>query len=143
MNDLVPILKMVSYLLVVPIVLAIPLVIFGKISNRWLESSIEKKNKMSLYICLSIIIFCFAHIFFDIDNYTKRSFLAGIIFLVTGLHFSTVVIRNQGGYKKKTLSGRKYEAFNAGIKGAWQAKYHWGTIVQILSITDFIFVQIK
>jgi hypothetical protein len=133
MNGFDPILRIIPYLLIIPVIIAIPLIIYAKTANVWVEANTEKKNRMSLYLCVGIIILCLCFILFDLSNSYKRIFLSAVINVTVGFHFSAKTIRNQGGFKRKTLTGQRHEAFVASITGPWHSKYHWGTIVQVLS----------
>jgi hypothetical protein len=133
-NDLESILKIVPYFLLLPVIFAIPLIIYAKTANVWIEANTEKKNRMSLYLCVGTIILCVCFILLDLYNSHRRSFLSAVIYFAVSFHFSAKKIRDQGGFKDKTISGGQSEAFKASITGAWHSKYHWGTIVQVLSV---------
>ena len=142
MIDIASILKIAGYALILPIIIAVPLVVFGKFTDTWLEASIPKKDMLSLYICLSLVFFCLVKIILSFGNKDKQSLFNVFIMISLALHFSAKEIRNQGGFTATTLSGQKSEALRKSILGAWHSKYHWGAIVEIIALIFAIYVQL-
>jgi hypothetical protein len=141
MNDFVFVIKTLGYALLVPITIGVLFIVFGKLINIWLEASNLKKDRISLCICLCIILFCIVKIALAVGDKSKQNIFNGIILLALAFHFSAKEIRQQGGYKAKSISGRQSEALSFSISGAWRSRYHWGAVAELIVLIFCIYTQ--
>ena len=125
----------------IPVIFAIPLIVIGKFSSFFMDASINKKDRISLAIALlvSILLALKTYISPSID---AQIILCAIVFLSFSFHFASKEIRHQGGFKTKGIFDQRYEYFAKGFIGAWKTKYHWGTMIQSVSILYGIILQI-
>jgi len=131
-----------SVALLLPVLFAIPLVIFGRSANWWLEATHTQKDKISHIIFNVILVGCTIRLLINYNNPESMLVSVAIIFLTSSIYFGGKQVREQGGFKRKTLQGQKNEAVEVLIKGAWRTKYHWGTILQIVTVIGCVILQI-
>jgi len=146
MAETLSILKLVGYLLaipiILPIILAIPLIILGKFTSYWLESTNDKKDKLSLGLLLLFIVFTTIRMIKTLGDDDKQLVALTFILLLTLIHFSQKELRNQGGFKTTTWFEQRHEYFNLGFKGAWRSEGHWGLILVISATIYGLLIQI-
>lgn len=137
------VIKIVIYLIAIPLIFAIPLILLGKFANSWMESENERKDKLSLYILLIIITVVTFSIAIILENNISQLGALSFVLLATITHFSLKELRNQGGFKTKTWFEQRHEAFNLGFRGAWRSKGHWGLILLISATMCGILIQLN
>ena len=95
--DPIEILKLVGFIALVPIIFAVPLILFGRILTEWSESTLKEKDQIFILCCKLIFIFSLLNIArkvtFDISTLDLMHDLGDevvLIFLaVTGAYIST------------------------------------------------------
>jgi hypothetical protein len=129
---------LIFLMVVVPLVFFFPLLGAG----RFMLSLPKEKDKMSLTIVSTVSILWTLMVYSIYPSIGSQNVLCGMVLLLFGVHFACKGIRDQGGYKEKTLRGKQIEFLNMAISEPWKTRYHWGSILQAIVILYSIVLQI-